>query len=198
MKKLKNFISKMRIEIQLSKITLVYVLLLISLYVGLILVGILTDRIIEMLTMIPLFFIFTKEFDKQYHCETLFKCSLLTLIIFATICMLMPSKNEFLFAPVIAIYGLTFASFHVRNYMDLLYLCNSKVNSREKICKILNNKITEEEISEFCRLKGLKEEISETIYLYLNNKIEDVADILGKDTRTITRRIKTFLTKCRN
>ena len=66
-----------------------------------------------------------------------------------------------------------------------------KKNKRKRILKVV--KINdEEEIDKICKQYGIIE-LSETVYLYLNNKIEEVAEILEIDPTTVTRRINRFL-----
>lgn len=59
--------------------------------------------------------------------------------------------------------------------------------------KVLDNHIDEDYIEEFCIKNGMTCKMSETIYLYLNNTLEETASILGVDMSTISRRIKDFL-----
>ena len=68
-------------------------------------------------------------------------------------------------------------------------------NKRQKILSVVKN--DEEAIEALCKSLGLID-LSETVYLYLNNTIEEVASILEIDTSTVTRRINKFIktTKC--
>ena len=109
---------KLLIEIKINIITAKYFLILLAQYLLLTAIAILCDRLIEFITCIPLFFYYTKKYDKQYHCKTLLKCALTTIIIFSLVCILIPSKNEFIFISIIFTYLLTTISFYVRDYLD--------------------------------------------------------------------------------
>lgn len=50
----------------------------------------------------------------------------------------------------------------------------------------------EEAIEEFCIARAIPN-LSESIYLFLNNTLEETAYILGVDPTTITRRINKFI-----
>ena len=55
--------------------------------------------------------------------------------------------------------------------------------------------MTEEEIESFCLQKGINSKVSETVFLYLTNSKDDVADILGIEGTTVIRRLKRFIEK---
>ena len=68
-----------------------------------------------------------------------------------------------------------------------------KNTNRKLIIEILGaDKLDEESIEAYCVSKGMPK-LSETIYLFLNNTLEETADILDVDTSTVTRRIKRFI-----
>ena len=129
MKPLKNFIAKMLLKLSLNSIKIKYNLLLILQYIIMFIIAILTDRIIELATMIPLFYVYTRMFDKQYHCKTLLKCAVTTICIFGIACIIMPSKNEFIFTSIIMMYTITIASYYAKDYLDKLNVLNKKLES---------------------------------------------------------------------
>lgn len=198
MKKLNKFISRMLLEIKLSSISIKYNLLLIAQYIILLSIAFLFDRLIECITMLPLFFIFTKRYEKQYHCKTLLKCGGLTIIVFTILFAIMPSKNQFVFGSIIVMYVLTLVSYYVKDYLDIKFPSKKKRDTNRKtIIDILGkDNLNEEYIEEYCNKLGLIN-ISETIYLFLNNTIEATSEILEVDNTTITRRINKFIKESR-
>lgn len=66
---------------------------------------------------------------------------------------------------------------------------------REQVIDILGDKLEEEDIEEFCIHHGISLKISETVYLYLSNTKEEVADILEIEGTTVIRRVKKFIEK---
>lgn len=80
-----------------------------------------------------------------------------------------------------------------RHYFIVSKNTRTKQNKRRRVISKLGNiELTEESIEMFCVAMGIPE-LSETVYLFLNNKLEDTADILGVHESTITRRINKFL-----
>lgn len=61
---------------------------------------------------------------------------------------------------------------------------------RQRILAVVPN--DEDKIEKLCKGFGLIN-LSETIYLYLNNTIEEVAAILEIDNATVNRRVRKFL-----
>ena len=131
-------------------------------------------------------------FDKQFHCSSSIKCLKTTIIVFAlSITAILKYELSILECLLIGV---------VINYIGfivmLLPIEEVKLkNKRQKILSVVKN--DEEAIEALCKSLGLID-LSETVYLYLNNTIEEVASILEIDTSTVTRRINKFIktTKC--
>lgn len=159
----------------------------------------LNDCIFEMLIIIVCFFIFRTKFEKQYHALTTWGCTFLTMIIFYIVSLITPEKSISIILVIIFTYMINKVSFYYRDYLDIKNAKNEKVAKKKKntnrqlIIDILGaNNLDEESIEKYCVSKGIPK-LSETIYLFLNNTMEDVSDILEIDMSTITRRIKKFI-----
>ena len=70
-----------------------------------------------------------------------------------------------------------------------------KKRLREQIVEILGDDISEQRIEELRKKYGMNSKISETVYLYLDNSKDEVADILGIEGTTVIRRLKKFIEK---
>lgn len=67
------------------------------------------------------------------------------------------------------------------------------VSKRKKIISILGvDKLDEESIKKYCVSKGVPY-LAKTIYLFLNETLEETSAILEVDISTLTRRINKFL-----
>lgn len=55
--------------------------------------------------------------------------------------------------------------------------------------------MSEEHINEICRVKGINPKAAETVYLYIDNSKDEVADILDIQGTTVIRRLKKFIEK---
>ena len=60
----------------------------------------------------------------------------------------------------------------------------------------LKGDTSQDNIFAVCRNNGLKEDIANAVDLFLNNTLEETAEVLGKDIRTIQRKVKKFIEKC--
>ena len=69
-------------------------------------------------------------------------------------------------------------------------------DNRARIIKLLKGKVSEEQIDRFCMKNEINPKVAETIYLYLNNSIEDVAEILNISEATVSSRVQSFLFIC--
>lgn len=163
------------------------------------------DCIIEMSIIYVCFFIFRNKFEKQYHALTTWGCTFLTMIIFYIVSKITPEKSISIILVILFTYLINTISFYYRDYLDIK---NNKDKNTDEIVKVKNKKkntnrqliieilgkdnLDEENIERYCVSKGMSR-LSETIYLFLNNTMEETADILDVDISTITRRIKKFL-----
>lgn len=162
---------------------------------GVVLLGWYFGKLINVLITIPLFFIFRRRYDKTYHARCVNECTIQTLIMFVIILKLNVDIGLSILLTVMITYLNTEILYHIQEYIDLKAIAK-KIN--EKKTKTLRQRILavvpndEDKIEKLCKGFGLIN-LSETIYLYLNNTIEEVAAILEIDSATVNRRVKRFL-----
>lgn len=164
-------------------------------YLSLLIVGIIFNRWIEITLSIIFFHIFRGNEKETFHGSNDIQCWIVSMINFGVITSLT--------LPLYISYIVSIAlSFILCIIMRLIYkmVKLSNLNKREKIIELLgNDNLEEENIEKICTKIGLTSKYSETIYLYLNNTIEETASILEVDNKTISRRINKFIeviTKC--
>ena len=68
--------------------------------------------------------------------------------------------------------------------------------TRETIIKILQRDTTRERIFKLCRDNGLTQKTAMVVDLFLDKTMEEVAEELQIDVRTVQRKINTFIEKC--
>jgi predicted transcriptional regulator len=68
--------------------------------------------------------------------------------------------------------------------------------TRETIIKILERDTTRERIFKICRDNGLTQKTAEVVDKFLDKTMEEVAEELQIDVRTVQRKINTFIEKC--
>ena len=126
-------------------------------------------------------------FDRQLHMSTTIKCIKVSIIVFVISITAIINYNLSIMESALIGIVINF----IGNVLTLIPVEEiKKKKKRQRILEIVNN--DEEAIDKVCKELGLID-LSETVYLYLNNTIEDVSDILQIDTTTVTRRINRFL-----
>ena len=157
------------------------------------------DHLLEMIMIIPCFFYFRGKFEKQYHAKDGWRCTLYTMVVFTVVSAISPNMSISIILIVILTYFINLIFYYVRDYLDIKYPKKKKKNTnRQAIINILgDDKLSEEDITDFCVKLGCPN-LGETIYLFLNNTLDDTADILEVDNSTITRRINKFINASKN
>lgn len=160
-------------------------------------IAFLNERAIEFLFIFLSFQFNRMIFGKSYHADKLSKCTLLTLVIFYFLIRGVFSLNISVFsAPLFGVY-LSYVLNQIQELIDNQNVPKPFVKKklREQIVDILGDKLSEEEIENFCIQHGMNSKISETVFLYLHNPKDDVADILEVEGTTVIRRLKRFIKK---
>ena len=141
----------------------------------------------ETLFMLITYTLTRNLFDRQIHMSTTIKCIKVSIIIFIISITTIINYNLSIMESALIGVVINF----IGNVLTLIPVEEiKKKKKRQRIIEIVNN--DEESIDKVCKELGLID-LSETVYLYLNNTIEDVSDILQIDTTTVTRRINRFL-----
>ena len=155
------------------------------------------QRAIEFLFIFFSFQINRKIFGKSYHADQLSKCTLFTLVIFYFLTSGVFKLNVSLFmAPLFGVY-LSYVLNIVQELIDNQRVPKPFVKKklRDQVIDILGDNLDEEYITNYCLHLGLNTKIAETVFLYLDNSKDDVADILDVQGTTVIRRVKKFIEK---
>lgn len=152
------------------------------------------NKVIEVAITIIFFYIFRRRYEKQYHSKSLFLCSGISFVSFIFVTKSSLNISQSILFSIILTFIVNTISYYVRDYIDIKFPRKKKKNTnRQIIIDILgSNNLSEESIEEYCNKLGLIN-MSETIYLFLNNTIETTSEILDVDISTITRRINRFI-----
>lgn len=155
------------------------------------------QRAIEFLFIFFSFQINRKIFGKSYHAYQLSKCTLFTLVIFYFLTSGVFKLTVSLFmAPLFGVY-LSYVLNIVQELIDNQRVPKPFVKKklRDQVIDILGYNLDEEYITNYCLHLGLNTKIAETVFLYLDNSKDDVADILDIQGTTVIRRVKKFIEK---
>lgn len=157
----------------------------------------LNNRPIEFFIIFISFQINRMVFGKSYHADQLSKCTLLTLVIFYFLIRgSIPLDISLFITPLFGVY-LSYILNYAQELMDNQNVPRPFVKKklRDQIIEILGDRLSEEEIEKFCLQNGMNSKIAETVYLYLNNSKDEVADLLDIQGTTVIRRLKKFIEK---
>lgn len=159
----------------------------------------LNNRTIEFLFIFMSFQINRKIFGKSYHADKLSKCTLMTLVIFYFLTRGVAPLNVSLFiTPLFGVY-LSYILNLLQELIDNQIVPKPFINKklREQLLDILGEDTSEENINKICFNNGIHSKIAETVFLYLTNSKDEVADILDIQGTTVIRRIKKFIEICK-
>ena len=168
---------------------------------ALLLFGWFRNRLFEVCIYYVCFFIFSPTIPKQHHKPTHWKCTITTIVIDYIVSMIVPNNSLSLLITILLTYAFNYINFIYQDHLDNKDLqaikqqnTKPKKNSKRKqIIDILGkDNLDEESIEKYCISKGLIN-MSETIYLFLNNTLEETSAILEIDLSTINRRINKFI-----
>ncbi len=155
------------------------------------------NRVIEFFIIFLSFQINRMVFGKSYHADQLSKCTLLTLVIFYFLIRgSIPLDISLFITPLFGVY-LSYILNYAQELMDNQNVPKPfiKKKLRDHIIEILGDRLSEEEIEKLCLQHGMNSKIAETVYLYLNNSKDEVADLLDIQGTTVIRRLKKFIEK---
>lgn len=160
-------------------------------YLSLLIIGIIFNRWIEMSISAIFFHLFRAKEEDTYHAKNDLICWCVSMLNFCIVMKLtLPIYISYIFSIVLA--------FVLCVIMRIVYFIVKPIktkNKRKILIEIIGqmNTDNEEYIEKLCKEKGLSQKYSETIYLFLNNTIEETAQILEIDNKTVTRRIDKFI-----
>lgn len=160
----------------------------------------LNNRSIEFLFIFISFQINRKIFGRSYHANQLSKCTLMTLVIFYFLIKgVLPLNVSLFVTPLFGVY-LSYLLYLLQEMIDNQIVPKPFVKKklREQVTGILDNNLNEDYVDKICSELGIHPKISETVFLYLSNSKDEVADILDIQGTTVIRRVKKFIEKATN
>lgn len=168
-------------------------------YLSLLIIGIIFDRWIEMTVSAVFFHIFRGKDEETYHASDDLKCWCVSMLSFIVIMKLtLPIYISYIVSILLSFILCMIMRFvyFVRKLVDKFKITKQKDKRNTIIELVGKDNLTEEYIENLCSQYGLTTKYSETVYLYINNTLEETADLLGIDCRTVSRRLNTFIEKC--
>lgn len=156
-------------------------------YIGAFLLGIIFNRLIEILIIIPLFFIFRSRYEKTFHAKTMLECTLYTLLMFLIICLIARPIYESILLTIILCYVTTQILYYIKDYIDLLKVKNIPIY-------IGMNRDT---LKQKCQIYGLNDIETDVLIMYYCDRMKrwQIGNKLGYSEDNISKIKKKALDK---
>lgn len=151
--------------------------------------ALLLGKLEEVIPMIISYTMSRDIFENQLHYETTSKCLKVSMIFFIISVSFLLDINISLLQNLIIGILINFIGYLI----TLQEIKSVKITKRKQIISILGkDNLDEESIEKHCVANGIPK-LSETIYLFLNNTLEETSEILEIDITTVKRRINKFI-----
>ena len=139
-------------------------------------------------------------FPKTHHCNKLSKCMTTTALIFwvANIYMIVIGRNISILINVLVGLLIGYLAYLYQDYIDLKERNKKIKHNRDKIIEILNGDVSLENIKNYCKSHGIKEEIATTVDNFLKMTIEKVCAKEFLTETAIKKRIRHFIESASN
>ena len=139
-------------------------------------------------------------FPKTHHCNKLSKCMTTTALIFwvANIYMIVIGRNISILINVLVGLLIGYLAYLYQDYIDLKERNKKIKHNRDKIIEILNGDVSSENIKNYCKSHGIKEEIATTVDNFLKMTIDKVCAKEFLTETAIKKRIKHFIESASN
>ena len=135
----------------------------------------LLEREIEVAITMICFFVFRPLYEKQYHAKTLFRCSIISIIVFTTVANIEVEKSTSILLSVVLAFVITLISSYVKEFIENKILLKVYIDKLESIkTKCLEN-LTEEEMIAF--MPKIRKDVIHIVYGYLHRENKINAEI---------------------
>jgi hypothetical protein len=160
-----------------------------------ILVALLTGKVFETLFILIGYKFFRYVFPSTLHLDIVKECIITNTVMIGF--MILSTINIHISIYFSLIYTfIVCLLLYVIDYIISLIRPKIAKSNRDKIIELLNGDTSQDNIFLLCRNCGLKDEVANSVDLFLTNTLEETAEILEVDVRTIQRRIKKFIEEC--
>ena len=135
----------------------------------------LLEREIEVAITMICFFVFRPLYEKQYHAKSLFRCSIISTIVFMIVANIEVEKSISILLSVVLAFVITLISSYVKEFIENKILLKVYIDKLESIkTKCLEN-LTEEEMIAF--MPKIRKDVIHIVYGYLHRENKINAEI---------------------
>ena len=135
----------------------------------------LLEKEIEVAITMICFFIFRPLYEKQYHAKSLFRCSIVSIIVFTIVANIEVEKSISILLSVVLAFVITLISSYIKEFIENKILLNTYKTKLESVkTKCLEN-LTEEEMIAF--MPKIRKDVIHIVYGYLHRENKINAEI---------------------
>lgn len=171
----------------LLKIKIKIILLNVFVFLGLLLLGAIFNKFIEIGSTFILFYVFRSNYTKTYHADTLYLCSLYTLLIFLILCLINLPMHTSIGFTIIFVYLTTNFLYIIADYKELLK------TKEVKVYRGMNRDV----LTEKCKMYNLNDLETSILIMYYCDKLKrwQIGNILNYSEDRISQIKKSALDK---
>lgn len=135
----------------------------------------LLEREIEVAITMICFFVFRPLYEKQHHAKSLFRCSIISIIVFTIVANIEVEKSISILLSVVLAFIITLVSSYIKEFIENKILLKTYKNKLESIkTKCLEN-LTEDELIQL--MPNIRKDVIHIVYGYLHRKDKMNAEI---------------------
>ena len=163
-------------------------------YLCLIMLALFTGKIFELVVLFTSFLLFRYIFPGTLHLDEFEECIASSIILLSGALIVSFSKN-------ISIYSTVLVSFILCLILYMIDYIASRLkpkiikHNRDRIIEVLDGNTSKQHILEYCKRNGIREEVGETVDLFLRKTINEVCEEQYLSETAVKKRIRLFIEK---
>lgn len=163
-------------------------------YLCLIMLAIFTGKIFELIVLFTSFVLFRYIFPSTLHLDEFEECIFSSIILLSGALVISFSENISLYSSVLVSFILCL-NLYVIDYVASRIKPKIHKHNRDRIIEVLDGNTSKEHILEYCKRNGIREDVGETVDLFLRKTINEVCEEQYLSETAVKKRIKIFIEK---
>lgn len=164
-------------------------------YLCLIMLALFTGKVFELIVLFTSFVLFRYIFPSTLHFDDFVKgCITSSIVLLSGALIVSFSKNISIYSTVITSFILCL-SLYVIDYVASLIKPKIIKHNRDRIIEVLDGDTSKQHILEYCKRNGIREDVGETVDLFLRKTINEVCEQQYLSETAVKKRIRVFIEK---
>jgi hypothetical protein len=153
-----------------------------------------TGKIFELVVLFTSFVLFRYIFPSTLHLDEFEECIACSIILLSGALIVSFGENISIYSSVLVSFILCL-NLYVIDYIAERLKPKIHKHNRDRIIELLNGDTSTKHILEYCKRNGIREDVGETVDLFLRKTINEVCDEQYLSETAVKKRIKTFIEK---